>query len=91
MWILQTQIKKGTFSLYTLKHPEMKITIFNQIITYLLIRAHLFFCVLYILFMYYHDITSGSDIAPCDKIYKPLVVYRFCNLHYDIIISLRKR
>ena len=25
----------------------------------------------------YHDITSGSEITPCNKIDKPLVVYRF--------------
>ena len=27
-----------------------------------------------------HDVTSGSDIKPCNKIDKPLVVYRFCNV-----------
>ena len=26
-----------------------------------------------------HDIASGSDITPCEKIDKPLVVYRFGN------------
>ena len=25
-----------------------------------------------------HDLASGSDIMPCNKIDKPLVVYRFC-------------
>ena len=24
-----------------------------------------------------HDIASGSDITPCNKIHNPLVVYRF--------------
>ena len=27
-----------------------------------------------------HDVGSGSDITPCNKIDKPLVVYRFCNV-----------
>ena len=27
-----------------------------------------------------HDVVSGSDITPCNKIDKPLVVYRFCNI-----------
>ena len=31
-----------------------------------------------------HDIVSGSDITPCNKINKPLVVYRFCNFHFNI-------
>ena len=32
-----------------------------------------------------HDVRSGSDITPCNKINKPLVVYRdFLKLCYDI-------
>ena len=27
-----------------------------------------------------HDVTSGSDIKPCNKINKPLLIYRFCNV-----------
>ena len=27
-----------------------------------------------------HDVASGSDITPCNKINKPLVVYRFGNV-----------
>ena len=27
-----------------------------------------------------HDIASGSDITPCNKIDKPLVVYRFSHV-----------
>ena len=29
------------------------------------------------LFILSHDVTFGSDIKPCNKIDKPLVVYRF--------------
>ena len=29
-----------------------------------------------------YDVASGSEITPCNKIYKPLVVYRFSgNIH----------
>ena len=27
-----------------------------------------------------HDVTSWSNITPCNKIDKPLVVFRFCNV-----------
>ena len=27
-----------------------------------------------------HDVVSESDITPCNKIDKSLVVYRFCNV-----------
>ena len=35
-------------------------------------------------FILSHDFASGSGIMPCNKIDKPLVVYRFRNLRYDI-------
>ena len=31
-----------------------------------------------------HDVTSGSDITPCNKIDKPQVVFRFCNDYYNV-------
>ena len=37
-----------------------------------------------------HDIVSGSDTTPCNKIYKPLVVYRFPGNVLTSIITLRK-
>ena len=37
-----------------------------------------------------HDIASGSDITPCNKIDKPLVVYRFSVNLMMAIITLRK-
>ena len=38
-----------------------------------------------------HDVASGSDITPCNKIHKPLVVYRFSGNVTTSIIMLRKR
>ena len=37
-----------------------------------------------------HDLAHGSDITPCNKIDKPLVVYRFSNVTTSIR-TLRKR
>ena len=37
-----------------------------------------------------HDVVSGSDIMPCNKIDKPLVVYRFSGNVTASIIRLRK-
>ena len=31
-----------------------------------------------------YDLASGSEITPCIKIDKPLVVYRFFGKHYDV-------
>ena len=38
-----------------------------------------------------HDFASGSDIKLCNKIDKPLVVYRFSGNVMTSIITLRKR
>ena len=47
-----------------------------------------------------YDVESGSEITPCNKIYKPLVVYRFTGnvmasittlLHNDKIITFYAR
>ena len=38
-----------------------------------------------------HDVASGSEITPCNKINKPLVVYRFMGKVMTSIITLRKR
>ena len=38
-----------------------------------------------------HDVASGSEITPCNKIDKPLVVYRFSGNVMTHIITLRKR
>ena len=48
-----------------------------------LIRSNIVYCLS-------HDVASGSDITPCNKIDKPLVVYRFSNVMM-CIITLRKR
>ena len=37
-----------------------------------------------------HDVASGSDITPCIKIDKPLVVYRFSGNVMTSITTLRK-
>ena len=37
-----------------------------------------------------NDIASGSDITPCNKIDKPLVVYRFSGNVMTSIITLNK-
>ena len=37
-----------------------------------------------------HDVTSGSDITPCNKMDKPLVVYRFSGNVITPIITLPK-
>ena len=37
-----------------------------------------------------HDFTSASDIKPCNKIDKPLVVYRFSGNVMTSIITLQK-
>ena len=37
-----------------------------------------------------HDIASGSDITPCNKINKPLVVYRFSENVMTSILTLHK-
>ena len=31
-----------------------------------------------------YDVASGSEITPCNKICKPLVVYRFTGKGYDV-------
>ena len=31
-----------------------------------------------------YDVASGSEITPCNKIDKPLVVYRFSGKRYDV-------
>ena len=31
-----------------------------------------------------YDVASWSEITPCNKIDKPLVVYRFCDARYDV-------
>ena len=36
-----------------------------------------------------HDVSSGSDITPCNKIHKPLVVYRFSGTVMTSITMLR--
>ena len=36
-----------------------------------------------------HDVASGSEITPCNKIDKPLVVYRFTGNVMTSIITLR--
>ena len=38
-----------------------------------------------------HDVASGSDITPCNKIDKSLVVYRFLGNVMTFIITLHKR
>ena len=38
-----------------------------------------------------HDNASVSDITPCNKIDKPLVVYRFSGKVMTSIMTLRKR
>ena len=38
-----------------------------------------------------HDVVSGTDITLCNKIDKPLVVYRFLGNVMTSIITLRKR
>ena len=37
-----------------------------------------------------HDVASGSEITPCNKICKPLVVYRFSGNVMTSIATLRK-
>ena len=36
-----------------------------------------------------HDVASGSEITPCNKICKPLVVYRFTGNVMTSITTLR--
>ena len=38
-----------------------------------------------------HDVASGSEITPCNKIDKPPVVYRFTGNVMTSIITLRKK
>ena len=38
-----------------------------------------------------HDITSESDITPCNKVDKPLVFYRLIYVTLASILALRKR
>ena len=38
-----------------------------------------------------HDVASGSEITPCNKIDKPLMVYRLvCNVMTSIITLLKR-
>ena len=37
-----------------------------------------------------YDVASGSEITPCNKICKPLVVYRFTGNVMTFITTLRK-
>ena len=47
------------------RFPRMSVSVINSLST-ACFKQHLS-----------HDRASGSDIAPCNKIDKPLVVYRF--------------
>ena len=38
-----------------------------------------------------HNVVSGNEIPPCNKIDKPLVVYRFVRKVKPSMITLRKR
>ena len=38
-----------------------------------------------------YDVASGSEITPCNKICKPLVVYRFSGNVMTSITTLRKK
>ena len=40
-------------------------------------------------FLLSHDVASGKDITPCNKIDKPLVVYRFSGNVMTSITTLR--
>ena len=44
-----------------------------------------------LIYLYYlsYDVASGSKITPCNKIDKPLVVYRFTGNVMTSIITLR--
>ena len=47
---------------------------------------------LYVICLYYHnnyDVASGSEITPCNKIDKPLVVYRLTGNVMTSITTLR--
>ena len=35
-----------------------------------------------------YNVTSGSEITPCNKMDKPLVVYRFYGKGYDVHINV---
>ena len=37
-----------------------------------------------------HDITSGSDIMPCNKNDKPLDVYEFSNVTQQVALKMTK-
>ena len=39
--------------------------------------------------VYHYDVASGSEITPCNKIDKPLVVYRFTGNAMTSITTLR--
>ena len=53
----------------------------------------LYFIIFFILFIYLYtlsyDAASGSEITPCNKIDKPLVVYRFTGNVMTFITTLR--
>ena len=50
-------------------------------------NIHLLFYIVLLLLSY--DVASGSEITPCNKIDKPLVVYRFTGNVMTSIITLR--
>ena len=50
-------------------------------------NIHLLFYIVLLLLSY--DVASGSEITPCNKIDKPLVVYRFTRNVMTSIITLR--
>ena len=41
------------------------------------------------IFDHNYDVASGSEITPCNKIYKPLIVYRFTGNNMASITTLR--
>ena len=43
---------------------------------------------IYLIVSYMYDVASGSEITPCNKIDKPLVVYRFSGNVMTSIITL---
>ena len=52
------------------------------------IYIHVPYFAVYIVHLSY-DVASGSEITPCNKIDKPLVVYRFTGKVMTSIITLR--
>ena len=68
-------------------HTIIMITAFCLQLSTIKFEAYVIALIIYCILSY--DVASGSEITPCNKICKPLVVYRFMGKVMTSITTLR--